>query len=563
MRTTVLLWFFLLLRAGLSGMASCCFQGGVEKEREAVRPHIIRWAARGVRIKDGVEKLWAGERDLETLTFNMNRNSSLVMHVLLVTTKIHEMEQARIEKEAEGIDLGELAALLMGDTATKTEDGLPDLVDANDVSSSDSEHDGAPAPATGSESGAGASAGANAEAPATAEPAAAAASSGSGSPDDAAAAARLVSEVTNLLLQNTNAADSSAQVIHDDGDTTDSGHDDSFSYTSDASADFSGDYDDEFEMPVLAGGGEYVEVRAETDDESARASAAESTQNASENETGGEDEDEPFRNTLEIAIRMSLQESSAQPESAAAGTGGTSGAVTAAGSSGSTTTAPGAEVGASLSGASAPGLSNRSRSSASSSAVASGGAASSAASTGGAPGTAASAALAANLSRLEQALRPIPFQRTRSHPAPSRSGIISMATAGGSHRSRSSSRRRAEEAAAGGTRSPGSGATSPRSGASSSAGSELSRGYPMRRTRSAGNGSSSLNSARVRPRSRSNRRSRSRDTTSASASASASASSQSQPQPTSNGADANDATDNSSGNTATGSSSSSSSSSAQ
>lgn len=143
---------------------------------------------------------------------------SLVMHVLLVTTQTHEAEQARIEKEAEGIDLGELAALLMGDSAASdsakgtTESSpaagggngtadMPDLIDQADVTSSDSEHEDAPAPARGSGSGSGSGSGASNEATADAAPAPAAASgSGAGSSDDAAAAARLVSEVTNLLL---------------------------------------------------------------------------------------------------------------------------------------------------------------------------------------------------------------------------------------------------------------------------------------------------------------------------------------------------------------------------
>ena len=138
------------------------------------------------------------------------------MHVLLVTTQTHEAEQARIEKEAEGIDLGELAALLMGDSAatdgakSTTESApaaggdagtadKPDRIDQSGTTSANSEHDDAPAPAQGSGSGSGS--GASSAATADAAPAPAAASdSRAGSSDDAAAAARLVSEVTNLLL---------------------------------------------------------------------------------------------------------------------------------------------------------------------------------------------------------------------------------------------------------------------------------------------------------------------------------------------------------------------------
>jgi len=36
----------------------CFHKGGVEKERETVRPNILRWGAKGIRIKDAVEKLW-------------------------------------------------------------------------------------------------------------------------------------------------------------------------------------------------------------------------------------------------------------------------------------------------------------------------------------------------------------------------------------------------------------------------------------------------------------------------------------------------------------------------
>ena len=36
----------------------CFSANGIMSERVTVRPHIQRWAAHGIRIKEGVEQLW-------------------------------------------------------------------------------------------------------------------------------------------------------------------------------------------------------------------------------------------------------------------------------------------------------------------------------------------------------------------------------------------------------------------------------------------------------------------------------------------------------------------------